>query len=221
MFFVTELILYGIDGIGSRFHVLRSRTHFRRFRGRRVSFSCYASPYSFSAVASGPVFMFRAPGLIFDISEGVGSRFHVFRPRTRFWLYRGRQVPFSCFAHPDPFSAISRASSPVFMFSALEFIFGGNDGVRSRFHVLRSRTHFRWCGGRRVPFSRFARHNSFLTVPTTPGPVFIFCAPGLVFGVPRGSGPVFMFCAPGHIFGGSKGVGSHLNVLNPRTRFRR
>jgi hypothetical protein len=145
--------------------------------------------------------MFCAPGLIFGVSEGVCSRFHVLRPRTSFWLYRGRQVLFSCFAHPDPFSAILRALSLVFMFIAPELIFGGNDGVRSHFHVLRPRTHFRWCGGRWVPFSRFARQNSFLSVSTTPGPVFIFCTPGLVFG-------------------GSEGVGSRFHVSCSRTHFR-
>jgi hypothetical protein len=58
---------------GSRFHVLRSQTHFRRYRGRRVPFSCFACPHSLSAVqrTSCPVFMFCAPELIFGGTESV------------------------------------------------------------------------------------------------------------------------------------------------------
>jgi hypothetical protein len=98
-------------------------------------FSCFARPDSFSAVtrATGLVFMFCAPGLIFNGNEGVGSYFHVLRALTRFRPYRGRRVSFSCFAWPDTF-------------------FGGIEGVRSRFLVLRARTHFRRYRGRRVPF---------------------------------------------------------------------
>jgi hypothetical protein len=85
---------------------------------------------------SGPVYIFSVPGLIFDGSKGVGSRFHVFaRPnsfigctegvgsrfqvlrfRTRFRRYRGRRVPFSCFALPTSFSAVTMASAPDFIF---------------------------------------------------------------------------------------------------------
>jgi hypothetical protein len=32
-------------------------------------------------------------------------------------------------------------------------------------------------------------------------------------------GPVFMFCASGLIFGGNEAVGSHFHVLRARTRF--
>jgi hypothetical protein len=80
----------------SRFHVLRALTYFRRYLGRRVSFSCFASPDSFSAVprASSAVFMFCVPVLIFGGTKGVGSRFHVLRSRTRFRRYRRRRVPF-------------------------------------------------------------------------------------------------------------------------------
>jgi hypothetical protein len=38
------------EGVGSRFHILRSRTCFRQYRGRRVPFSCFVLPDSFSAV---------------------------------------------------------------------------------------------------------------------------------------------------------------------------
>jgi hypothetical protein len=105
MYCGSGLVFSGTEGVGSRFHVLRARTHFRRYRGRRVPFSGFARPDSFLAVpsASGPVFMFCAPGLIFDGTEGVGFRFHVSLGQTRFWRYLGRQVPFSCFALSDSF----------------------------------------------------------------------------------------------------------------------
>jgi hypothetical protein len=129
------LVFGGAEGVRSRFHVLRARTCFRRYRGRRVPFSSFALSDSFSAVprASGPVFTFCAPGLIFSCTEGIGSRFyvllsltrfrryrgsgsrfHVLRSRTHFRWYQGRWVPFSCFACPDTFSAVPRASGPVF-----------------------------------------------------------------------------------------------------------
>jgi hypothetical protein len=177
MFCAPGVIFGGTEGVASRFHVLRTRTRFRRYRGRRVPLSCFTRPDSFSAVprASGPTFMFYAPGLVFGGTEGVGSHFHVLRARTRFRRYRERQVLFSCFslrdsfspksgrrapfsrfALLDSFSAISRASGPVFMFCAPGLIFGGTEGVRSLFHVLRARTRFLRYRGRRVTFSCFA-----------------------------------------------------------------
>jgi hypothetical protein len=71
--------------------------------------------------ASAPVFMFYAPGQVFDGSEGVGSRFHVLCSRSRFPRYRECRVPFSCFALPDSFSAVPRASGPFFMFCASRY----------------------------------------------------------------------------------------------------
>jgi hypothetical protein len=146
--------------------------------------------------------MFCAPGLVFGDVECVGSRFHVLCARTHFrWYrgrrsrfhvlrarshfrrYRGRRVPFSCFARPSSISAEPRSSDSVL-------------------HVLRSRTRFRRCRVRLVPFSCFAHPNSFSAVP-------------------KAFGPVFMFCAPGHVFGGTEGVWSHFHVLRVGTRFRR
>jgi hypothetical protein len=204
MFCALGLVFGGTDGVGPRFHVLRSRTRFRRWREHRVPFSCFALPNSFSAVpsASGPIFMFCAPGLIFGGAHSLGSRFHVFRSRTRFRRCRVRRVPFSCFARPDSFLAVPMASRPVFMFCAPGLVFGGADGLGSRFHVLRSRTHFRRSPGRRVPFSCFARPDSFSAVP-------------------RASGPVFMFCAPGLVFGGTDGVRFRFHILRARNHFRR
>jgi hypothetical protein len=127
--------------------------------------------------------MFCAPGLIFGGNEGV-------------------RVPFSCFALRDSFSAISRASGPDFVYSATGLVFGGNEGVESRFHVLHSRTRFRRYRGRRVLFSCF-------TLPDT------------FSGVTMASGPIFLFCAPVLLFGGTEGVGSIFHILRARTRLRR
>jgi hypothetical protein len=181
-FCAPGLVFAGTKGVDSPFHVLSVGTRFR------LPFSCFARPVSVSAVprVSDPVFLICAPGLIFGVNEGIGSRFHVLRARTRFQRYRGRRLPFSSFARPDTFSAVPWASSHVLKFCALELVFGGIEGVESRFHVLRARTHWRRYRGRRVSFSCFARPNSFLTVPRALGPVFKFCAPGLFFQLYRG-----------------------------------
>jgi hypothetical protein len=83
--------------------------------------------------ASGTVFMFCAPDLVSSCTEGVWSRLDVLLARTHFRLYRGRRVPFSRFALPDSFSTVRRQSDPVFMFCALGLVFGGTEGVGSRF----------------------------------------------------------------------------------------
>jgi hypothetical protein len=167
MYCAHELVFDGTEGVGSRYHVLRSQTHFQRYRGRRLSFSYFALLNSFSAAprASAPIFMFCAPGLFFDGTEGVGSRFHVLRARTHFRRYRGRRAPFSCFSRPNSFSMVSRASCPVFMFFAPELIFCVFEVVGSRFLVLCAWTRFRRYRGRRHLFSCFVRPYSFLAVP--------------------------------------------------------
>jgi hypothetical protein len=253
---------------------LCSRTRFRRYQGRRVPFSCFSRPDSFTAVtsASGPVLMFCAPGLVFGVSEGVRSRFHALRARPLFRQNQGRRVPFSSSAFPDVFWAVPRASGPVFIFCAPGLVFGVTEvvgcrflvlrsrasfrrygvrrvqfscfalpgsGVWSRFHVLSSRTHFRRYRGRRVPFSCFTRPDSFSVVPRASGPVFMFCAPVLVFGRSKGVGSLFMlrcpvifggtegggyrflFYAPELVFDGTGGVGSRFHVLRSRSHFRR
>jgi hypothetical protein len=146
MFCAPGLIFGGTKGVGSRFHDSQARIRFQRYLGGRVPFSCFACPDSIWAVSSvsgpvfmfcapglifhgvecvGPVFMFCVPGLIFDSTEVVGSRFHVLRAQTQFGRYRGRPVPFSCFAPPDLFSAVPSESGPVFMFCAPGLVFGG------------------------------------------------------------------------------------------------
>jgi hypothetical protein len=191
--------------------------------------------------SSGPAFMFYAPGLVFGGTERVRSRFHVLRSRTYFWQNHGHRVSFSCFAHPDSFSAVPRASGPIFMFCAPILIFGGTEDVQSCFHVLRSWTHFRRYGRLRVPFSCFARPDSFSTETRVPGCRFhvlrsrsrfpryrgrqvtfsSFARPDSFSTVPRVSGPVFMFCAPGHVFYVVECVGSRFHVLCAQTHFRR
>jgi hypothetical protein len=89
MFCVPELVFRGNEGVDTRFHVLRALTRFRQNRVRRVPFSSFARLDTFSAVlrAFGPVFMFCAPGLVFDGTEGVGSRFIDLRAQTHFRRY--------------------------------------------------------------------------------------------------------------------------------------
>jgi hypothetical protein len=111
--------------------------------------------------ASGLVFMFCAPGLVFGSSEGVRSCFYVLRPWTRFRRFLGRRVPFSYFVLPDSFSAVPRASAPVFMFCAPELVSRCTEGVGSRFHVCTL--------------------DSFSAVRRASGSVFIFCVPRLIF----------------------------------------
>jgi hypothetical protein len=144
--------------------------------------------------ASGPVFIFCAFGLVFGGIEGVRSRFHVFRTRTCFRRYQGRQVPFSCFALPESFSAVRWASDSVFTFYVPELVFGGTRGIRAHFHVLRTQTRFQLYRGHPVPFSCCAHQDSFSAVL-------------------RASGPVFMFCAPTLVFDGTEGVGSRFHIL--------
>jgi hypothetical protein len=140
IFCAPRLVFSDIEGFGSRFLLLRARTHFWRYCRCWVPFLSFVLPDTFSAVrrALGVVFMFYAPGLIFGATKGVWSHFHVLRARTHFWRYRGRR----CFARTESFSAITRASGPIFMFRTPGFFFGGNDGVGSQFPILRSRTRF-------------------------------------------------------------------------------
>jgi hypothetical protein len=162
-------------------------TRFRRYLGRRVPFSCLALLDSFLAVPR---------------ASGAGSLCHVLRSRNHFRRYRGRQIPLSCIALPDLFTAVPRASGPFFLFCAPAIVFGGTEGVGSRFHVLFSRTRFRRCRVRQGPFSCFACPESFSTVPSA-------------------SCPVFMFCAPRLFFDGTKAVRSRFHVLCSQTRFLR
>jgi hypothetical protein len=223
MFCTPGVVSRGTEGVGSRFQVLRCQTHFGRYRGHRVPFSCFARLDSFSTIsrASGPIFMFCVPRLTFCGTKGVRSRFHVLRARTHFRQYRGRQLSFSCLVLPDSFSMVSRALAPVFKFSVPGLIFSGTEDVQSCFHVLRSMTCFLRCRVRRVPFSSFVRPDSFSAVPRATSSVFMFCAPGLVFGGNEGVGSRFHFRAPGHVFSDTEAVGSHFHIWRALTHFRR
>jgi hypothetical protein len=221
MFCAPELIFGGTVGVESRFHVLRARTHFRRYRGHLVPFS--------------------ASELVFGVTDGVGSRFHVLCSRTCFWRCGGCRLLFSCFTLPDSFSTLPRTSGPIFLCCAPVLVLGGTEGVRSRFYVLRSLTHFRcyrgrrlpfscftlrtrfpWYRGRRVPFSCFELPDSFLEVGRVSGPVYIFSAPGLIFDSSKGVGSrLHIFARPNSFFGCTEGAGSRFQVLRSRTSFRR
>jgi hypothetical protein len=91
MFCALGIVSGRTKGIRSRFQVLRSLTRFWRYLGRRVLFSYFVLPNSFSTVprVSGRVFMFCAHELVSGGTEGVGYRFQVLRSRTRFRRYRG------------------------------------------------------------------------------------------------------------------------------------
>jgi hypothetical protein len=97
----------GTEGVGYRFHILRSqtclrlyRTHFRKYRGRRLPFSFFAFQDLFSAVprASTPVFLFCAPDSFSAVRRASDLVFMFCSPGLVFPRFRGRQVPFSCFA---------------------------------------------------------------------------------------------------------------------------
>jgi hypothetical protein len=229
MFCALGLIFEGTEGVGFRFQVLRSRTRYQWYRGHQGFFSCFTIPNSFWALPRppGPVFMFCAPGLVSSGTEG-GYRFQVLRSRNRFPRYRGRRGSFSCFALPNTFLAISRASRIVFMFYAHVIFFGGIEGHQ-------------------VPFSLFALPDSLRAVPSASGTVFKFCAPELIFdstegvgayfhvlrsrtligqyrgrrgsfpsfaltdsfwAVPRPSDPFFLLCAPRLVFDSTEAVGA-------------
>jgi hypothetical protein len=219
--FCTPGLIFGggTEGVASRILILCAQTHFRRSRGRRAPFSCFACRDLFLVVP-------RASG---------------FAHPESFPRYRGRRVPFSSFALPDSFLVIPWESFPVFIFCALGLVFGGNDGVGSRLHILRARNHFRRYRGHRVTFSSFAFLDSICAVPRASGPVIKFCAPGLFFNGSEGVVtrfhvlssktrfrryrgrrlPFSFFCPPGLIFGDTEGVLSRLYILRARTHCRR
>jgi hypothetical protein len=203
MFYAPGLVFDGTEAVWSYYNVLSARTHFRRYRGRPVLFSYFGLPDMFSTVPSATdhVFMFCAPGLVFDGLEGDVSCFHVLRDGTSFQRYRGRRFPFTCVACLNSFSTLSSASGPVLKFCAPKLVFDGTEGVRSCFHVLHSRSHFPRYRGRRVLFSCFVLCGTFSNVRRALGPILMF-SPGLRFGV-------------------TEGVESRFHVLSVHTHFRR
>jgi hypothetical protein len=183
MFCALGLVFGGTEGAGFRFPVLRSRTRFRRCRGRR-------------------------------------SRIHILRSRTHFRRYQGRRVQFSYFALSNSFSAVPRASGPVFIFCALRLVLGDTAGVVSICHTSGCQTRFRRYRGSRFQFSYFAL-DTFWAVPRAPCPDFMFGAPEVIFDGTEGAGPVFIFCAPGLILGGTVGADFDFHISRSRSRFGR
>jgi hypothetical protein len=268
MFCAPGYVFDRAECVGSRFNVLCAWTHFCRSRGRRVPFSSFALPDTFLTVqrasghvfifcapfsyfalpdsfltetrVPGPVFIFYAPRVVSCGTEGVSSRFHILRSRTLFRRYRGRQVPFLCFARPDSYSVVPRASALVFIFCASGLVFGGTEDVISCFHILGVHTRFRRYRVRPVPFSCFALPYMFSSVPSASGHIFMLSSSGLVFGGPDGDGsrfevlragtsfrrnrgrrvPFLIFCTPGHVFGGTADIRSRFPDLCSRHRFR-
>jgi hypothetical protein len=181
---------------------------------------------------SGLIFMFCAPRLFFGGTEGVDVNIYILRPWTRFRRYRGRRVPFSCFALTESFWALPSASNPIFIFSAPGLIFGGTKGIRSHFHVLCSRTclgRFRWrrthfhvcspepiLGGTEGVGSRFhvlRSRTHFRRYRGCRVPLSCLALPNSFSAVPRATSHVFMFCAFVPVLGSTEGIRSHFHVL--------
>jgi hypothetical protein len=165
---LTDMFLAVQRASGPVFYVLRFQTCFRRYRGRQLLFSCFAFSDSFSAVrrVSGPVFMFFArPDSFSAVTRASGPVCMFCAPGHVFGGTKGVGVLFSYFALPGSFPAVLRAFDPVLIFSAPRLVFCGTEGVGSRFHILLSQTRFRRYRGCRVPFSCFARPDSFSVVP--------------------------------------------------------
>jgi hypothetical protein len=159
--------------------------------------------------------MFCAPGPNLGGTEGAEFSFHLSRSWTHFCRCRGHRVSFSCFALLDSFSAVPRASGPVFMFCAPK-----PSGSKSNFDVPFSRTSFQQYRGRRDPFSCFALPNPRAELRAT-SQILMVLAPGLVFSGTRGVRSYFLFCTPGLIFEGTEDVGSSFHVSRSRTHFQR
>jgi hypothetical protein len=89
--------------------------------------------------------------------------------------------PFFMFCAPELSTGGTAGVMYHFKFCATELVFDDTEGVGARFHVLRYQTLFGRYRGRRGLFLSFALSDTFLAVPRESGPVFMFCAPRLVF----------------------------------------
>jgi hypothetical protein len=220
MFCALGLIFGDKEGVGSSFHVLGIQTHFWRYRGRRFSFHvlCYRTYFqwcrgrraSFSCFvprATGPGFMFCAPRLVLGGTEGVRYSFMFCSSGLVFGGTESVGSSFSYFPLPNSFWAVPRAPALIFMFCAPRLIFRGTEDVGSRFHVLRSRSRFGRYRRRRVQLQCFALPVRIWAVQTAPSLVF------MILTILRVSVPVFMFCAPGLVFGGTMVVRSSFHIL--------
>jgi hypothetical protein len=204
-----------------------AQTRFLQYRARLVLLSCFALRYSFSMVptASVPVFLFCAPGLVSGDTEGIRSCFSGFTLHDSFSAVPRASLPVFTFCASGlvfgfrvsglVFTFCPWALGPVFMFSTPGLVFSGIEGVGSRFHDLRTRSHFRRIRGCPLPFSCFPLSDTFSVVPGWRWVLFscfarqtrfrryrgrripfsYFAHPDLFSAVPRASGPDFIFCA--------------------------
>jgi hypothetical protein len=123
-------------------------------------------------------------------------------------------VQFLCFALLDSFLTVPRVRGPVFMSYAPKIAFDGIEGylvfmfcspvsdiegVKSSFHVLRSRTRFGRYQGVGSYFHILCSQTHFLRY--------------------RGRRPGFLFCDPGLIFSVTEDIESRFHVLLSRTSF--
>jgi hypothetical protein len=163
-------------------------TRSRRYRGRHVQCTCFmlVDPFSTVQRATDPVLMFYAPGLIFGGTEGVKSNFLFCAPRLVFGGTKTVRSHFIFYAPKLVFGCTVGADT-TFMFCAQGPILGSTKGVGSNFHISRYRTHFRQYRGRQLQFSFRALPDSFSAVPRVPGPIFMFCAPGVFFSSTEGA----------------------------------
>jgi hypothetical protein len=146
--------------------------------------------------------MFCTPRLIFGGTQGIRNQFLILHSRICFRRFRvrlvtfsrfvrlewfrwsrGRQVPFSCwvsfscFVLSELFPAVPRPSGAFFIFCAPGLFFGGTEGLGSRFHLVRSRTHCRRLYHRHlVLFSFFALPDSLLAVPRASTHFHVLCS---------------------------------------------
>jgi hypothetical protein len=130
-------------------------------------------------------------------------------------------VHFSCFTLLNTFSTVPRVSGPLLMFCTSRPVFGGIEGARSTFRVLRAWTHFHRYRGCPVQFSYFALLDSCLDVLRALGPVFIFALQESFWAEPRTPCALSMFCAPSLFLGGTEGAGCTFHVFRYQTHFRR
>jgi hypothetical protein len=159
--------------VGSHFHVLRSWTRFPRYLRRQIPCFVLSDHFRRHRRCRVPIYCFALPDAFLTISRA--------------------SVSFLCFALSDSFSSVSRAFGPFFMFCAPRPIFGGTDGVKSRYIILRSRTHFRRYRRHQITFSCFALSNTFSAVPRRRDPFSCLALLDIFSAVPRASGHVFMF----------------------------
>jgi hypothetical protein len=93
----------------------------------------FSFPFSYALLSTIDIYFYLLSCLSLRFFKGK----HL--SRARFRRYGGRSVSISC----TEWIADGGTESPVFMFCAPEIVFGGTEGIGSRFQVLRARTHFR------------------------------------------------------------------------------